>query len=207
MSHYLTVPKTARYEIIGSIEQAKIIVFALHGYGQLAPYFIRKFEGLDEKIALVVPEGLHRFYLSGSNGRVGASWMTKEDRENDIQDNLNYLNALYTHLRINNEKSRIVLLGFSQGGATAARWFTESPQLFHKLIMWASIFPPDISFPLKLEDTQSHFFVVGDQDEYFDSLEAESVCDFYKAHGFKCLRYSGGHNIDTNLLKGILNQI
>lgn len=207
MSHYLTVPKTARYEIIGSIDQAKIIVFALHGYGQLAPYFIRKFEGLDEKIAVITPEGLHRFYLSGSSGRVGASWMTKEDRENDIQDNLNYLNALYTHLCINKEKSTIVLLGFSQGGATAARWFAESPQLFHNLIMWASIFPPDISFPLVFTETQDHFFVVGDQDEYFDGSEIETVCDFYNAQGFKCLRFSGGHTIDTNLLKGILNQI
>jgi len=207
MTHYLTVPKSARYEIIGSIDQAKIIVIALHGYGQLTPYFIRKFKGLDEKIAIVAPEGLHRFYLSGSNGRVGASWMTKEDRENDIQDNLTYLNALYAHLRINKEKTRIVLLGFSQGGATAARWFAQSPQLFHKLIMWASIFPPDISFPLELKDTQAHFFVIGDKDEYYDSSELERVCDFYEAQGFKCLRFSGGHTIDMNLLKGILNQI
>ena len=30
---------------------------------------------------------MHRFYLEGSSGRVGASWMTKEAREDDKKEN------------------------------------------------------------------------------------------------------------------------
>ena len=50
-------------------------------------YFIKKFEQLKRpEILFVAPEGLHRFYLKGNAGRVGSSWMTKEDRLNDIDD-------------------------------------------------------------------------------------------------------------------------
>ena len=36
----------------------------------------------------MAPEGLSRFYLEGFSGKVGATWMTREDRLNDID---NYL--------------------------------------------------------------------------------------------------------------------
>jgi hypothetical protein len=73
--------------------KSKILV-ALHGYGQLAQFFARKFAALDQSFGIIVPEGPHRFYLEGSSGRVGASWMTKEWREQDIEENTRYLLAL-----------------------------------------------------------------------------------------------------------------
>lgn len=207
MSYFLTVEKTARYELIGSIDQAEIIVFVLHGYGQLVTHFAKKFDGLDNKIAIVLPEGLHRYYLSGSSGRVGASWMTKEEREIDIEDNLNYLTSLYNHLSINSTNSRLILMGFSQGGATAARWFAHSPSLFHHLILWASVFPPDILFPSDLTRTGQHFFVLGDEDEYFTENDASTTCRFYEEKGFECVRFNGEHKIDTKVFTGIINRI
>src|ERR1051325_10016453 len=46
---------------------------------------------------LVAPEGLSRFYLSerATERRVGASWMTREDRLAEIADYLGYLDAVY----------------------------------------------------------------------------------------------------------------
>ena len=83
----IKVPKTARYFTIGNEEQPDEIWFVLHGYAQLANYFIEKFRVLESKNILVVaPEGLHRFYWNGMSGRVAASWMTKEDRLTDIAD-------------------------------------------------------------------------------------------------------------------------
>ena len=40
---------------------------------------------------IIAPQGLHKFYLEGTSGRVGASWMTKENREDDIKNYLVYL--------------------------------------------------------------------------------------------------------------------
>lgn len=205
MSHFLTVGKTAKYEIFGEIDKAEILIFALHGYGQLVQYFIKNFHQIDKKIAVIAPEGLHRFYLTGSSGRVGASWMTKEERETDISDNLMYLNSLYNHFYLQDKK--IVLLGFSQGGATAARWFAHSPKLFHHLIMWATVFPPDIEMSLITSTRDKHYFVLGDNDIYFNAFEAEKIITFYEAKGFNCIRFNGDHSIHSETLNLILHQI
>src|SRR5690606_41470350 len=110
----IQINKSARYETFGNISKADTIVFALHGYGQLVSYFIKKFNTLNpEKYFIVAPEGLHRFYLNGSSGRVGASWMTKEDRENDIKDYINYLNHLWDSIQTEKKFDTIVLLCFS----------------------------------------------------------------------------------------------
>jgi hypothetical protein len=57
--------------------------------------FIQKFKELaSENTLIVAPEALSRFYLNGFSGRVGATWMTKEARDTEILDYLNYLNKL-----------------------------------------------------------------------------------------------------------------
>ena len=162
MEKHFKAQKTYRYEIQ---EQAhEHLLIALHGYGQLAKFFLRKFQGLQSKGRVVAPEGPHRFYLQGSSGRVGASWMTKEARELDIQDNLVGLNTLLSELQKSYSPKKITLLGFSQGAATAARWYQQNPSAFNQLILWAAVFPPDIDAGNFPTDKPLHF-VLGTQDE------------------------------------------
>src|SRR2546425_1041706 len=82
--HHLAVDKTARYYSLGEPGPAtRQLWFVCHGYGQLAGRFLRHFEPLDDGSRVIIaPEGLSRFYLSESPAerRVGASWMTREDR-------------------------------------------------------------------------------------------------------------------------------
>jgi predicted esterase len=69
--------------------------FVLHGYGQLPQYFLRKFLPIaDSTRVIIAPGGLSRFYLDGFSGRVGSTWMTKEERLLDIRNYIEYLNAL-----------------------------------------------------------------------------------------------------------------
>ncbi|MCY7356827.1 MAG: phospholipase, partial [Rudanella sp.] len=43
--HHLSVQRTARYYTLGDFtEQTTDLWFVLHGYGQLAKYFIRRFD-------------------------------------------------------------------------------------------------------------------------------------------------------------------
>ena len=69
----ITVPKTARYFHLpvpdGVNKRATLLAF--HGYRQLGSSFIRRFYGLDEEgIEVLVPEGLHGFYVRGTDGKV-----------------------------------------------------------------------------------------------------------------------------------------
>jgi predicted esterase len=90
----IIIPKTARYFILGEpSDQIEQIWFVCHGYGQLANYFIKNFEQLNNgKNLIATPEGLHRFYWKGFSDKVVASWMTKEDRNEVIGDNDEFIN-------------------------------------------------------------------------------------------------------------------
>lgn len=201
--------KTFRYITVGNPEKASKLIFVLHGYGQLVEYFVRKFDGLGEDVFIVAPEGMHRFYLKGSSGRVGASWMTKEARESDITDNIHWLNELNDYIREEHSFESTILLGFSQGGATAARWYENSSNPFDHLIMWASVFPPDLqmnAFATTIDSGKNHF-VLGQDDPYYDIDQQKDVMDFYKSIGFRSTQYKGGHDIDLATLKVLFEDL
>ena len=179
------------------------ILIALHGYGQLAQFFYRKISFLSEDWGILVPEGPHRFYLEGSSGRVGASWMTKEWRAQDIEENLAYLQHLIEKVRAEHPHTTLHLLGFSQGGATAARLYQQCPEWFAQLILWASVFPPDLekqTFP----KTKKLDFVLGKQDPYFDKENQLKVLHEYATLGFKTHTFQGLHDLDQQTLLSLL---
>lgn len=206
MEKTLTSLKTYRYEVYPCKGESKKALYILHGYGQLAKFFIRKFEVLRDHFHIIAPEGMHRFYLQGSSGRVGASWMTKEAREEDISDNLHWLNDLDRTVSKEMNFNERHLLGFSQGGATAARWYASTPAKFESLTLWACVFPPDLDMDAELQkfhDMKNGYFVIGEQDQFYNSLDQEKLSDFYKKLGFETLHFNGDHNIDADVLSTI----
>ena len=64
---------------------------------------------------VLFPEAMNRFYLHGYKGRVGATWMTSEDRLTDIEDNISYLEEL-TKQTLDKHPTieKVNVLGFSQ---------------------------------------------------------------------------------------------
>ena len=107
-SHSLHVRRTARYYTIGPIHGfPRELWIVAHGYAQLARRFVKWFSPLDDGTRLIVaPEGLSRFYLdpvaerrAQAEPRVGATWMTREDREAEIADYVSYLEHLASEVR------------------------------------------------------------------------------------------------------------
>jgi predicted esterase len=136
--------------------------FVLHGYGQLAQYFIKNFQSLaDRGITVIAPEALSRFYLEDvqsrtrtGNNRVGATWMTRENRLTDIRNYITFLNGVYSK-EITEPLVPITILGFSQGAATASRWVIDGKIHFDRLVLWAGVFPPDMNFEAGKEILQN----------------------------------------------------
>lgn len=214
----IKILKTAKFAIHGDLHPKntntnKIAILALHGYGQLAQFFIRNFQGLDtEKYCVVAPEGLHRFYLEGTSGRVGASWMTKEERLDDIADNMVYLDTMFEEIIEPLGCKQLVVLGFSQGAATAARWIEYSDQKIDAFIQWAGVFPPDMNMKLASNkfNTLKHFYVVGDKDTYFTNSENSALQEeWLHNHGLapELISFDGAHQLDLACLSGILDKI
>ena len=132
-----------------SLGKGESLLYVLHGYGQLARFFIRKFQLLEDEFTIVAPEGLHRFYLQGTSGRVGASWMTKEERETDIKNYINFLDTLHRKHFATQSWKTIVVLGFSQGVATAFRWLADGKITANTFLLCSGMIPPDVNLKEK----------------------------------------------------------
>ncbi len=180
------------------------ILIALHGYGQLGQFFYRKFSSIEDQFGILIPEGPHRFYLEGSSGRVGASWMTKEWRAQDIEENNRYLLELISNIQNKHPNCALYLLGFSQGGASAARLYEAAPGLFSTLILWASVFPPDVE-KNQFKENQDLHFVIGKDDPYFVGESREKTIEVYRQQGFHIHEFEGLHDIEARTLKRLLH--
>lgn len=204
----IIVPKTARYFILGEPTEAiEHVWIVCHGYAQLANYFIRNFEPLNNgKTMIVAPEGLHRFYWQGFSGRVVASWMTKEDRLEDIKDYCEFLDCVYkeTSSAFKNKNVKIHVLGFSQGSATVLRWLSSKKPMIHSLFLWGGTFPADINFELEKSyfDTFKMFFVMGNQDEFISNAEVDEQEEILRKNqlNFESIRFEGKHEIPASVL-------
>ncbi|MBE7179537.1 MAG: phospholipase [Mucilaginibacter polytrichastri] len=211
--HHLSVQRTARYYTIGALtDQTKNIWFCLHGFGQLAQYFSRKFTGLDDgQTLIIVPEGLSRLYLNGEYKRVGASWLTREDKEHEISDFLAYLNLLYDLVLAGRDPSQfhITLLGFSQGAATACRWVNDGHIQANRLILWAGFFQnglTEVINPATLTSIETHY-VYGKQDEYFkliDDVDAYLRQLQTEAPTLQITAFEGGHQVEPDVLAHLI---
>jgi predicted esterase len=168
--HYKT-QKTGRYYLSKPHdkidEKTKKLIFVIHGYAQLAKDFIQEFEFLNNDETLIIaPEGLSRFY---SKNVIAASWMTKEDRDNEIDDYLFYLegiaNQILSHLPGKSEE--IIVLGFSQGVHTATRFAVCTEMNVQKLVLCSSDFPQDADFESMREKnkTMKVYYMFGDKDK------------------------------------------
>jgi predicted esterase len=190
--------------------EEKTIWIVFHGYGQLAKFFLRKFNSLFEDNTLIVaPEGLNHFYLKGFSGRVGANWMTKHEREIDITNSNAYLNGIIEELLLKYENMpQINVLGFSQGAATMSRWICQSNLKPEKVVFWGGAPAHDLEIPLMLERLNSSqvILALGDNDPFLQSdiyTQVENRLSDAGFANFKELKYSGGHELEAGLLKEI----
>jgi len=207
--HHLIVERTARYYTLGRDDgMAREIWIVLHGQGQLGTHFIESFRALDNGERLIVaPEGLSRYYTRPSTMTVGASWMTREDRLNEIRDYVDYLDALLAHVLDMStvDNPEIVLFGFSQGGATAARCATYGKRQPDRLVIWGSDVPPDLKLDVlkeRIDAGMSFSMVAGRSDEYITPKIAQAQRDLLEQAGvpYQWREFEGGHEVDPDVL-------
>jgi predicted esterase len=198
--------KTARFYQLGDCgPQTKHLWIVLHGYGQLASYFIKHFAPIaDAHTCVVAPEGLSRFYLDNQWDRVGATWMTKEDRLHEIADYIEYLDRLLeTMTKDLTQMPEITLLGFSQGTATAWRWMMKGDVRPQQLILWAGGIAGDTMEKAaeRLKNCTVNL-VLGDSDQYIRTKDAEKQLATLQAiqSNAKLWTFVGDHRMDAETL-------
>jgi predicted esterase len=214
---HIAVTRTARYYILGEPGPAITDVwFVCHGYGQLASDFIREFEVIAAPGRVIVaPEALSRYYIStapefhGPESKVGATWMTREDREVEISDYVVYLDDLYAEVmgEIGHRNLSVTVVGFSQGGATANRWLTRGSAHADRLLMWGCLLASDSD----LNEAAAFFkdvelvLVYGTRDQYADTGMIADYEKLLSSHSipFRSLHFDGGHRMDRETLRSL----
>lgn len=209
--HALVVPRTARYYTLGPTHGfPRELWFVCHGYGQLAERFLGQFAPLDDGTRLIVaPEALSRFYLDpipqrrhDPSPRIGATWMTREDREAEIADYVEYLERLSSEIRhpLRGAAPRLIVLGFSQGTATVSRWLAASELRVDQLVLWGGGIPPELdvaSWSSRLHGAHISL-VAGEQDDFATPTALAAEAERLSAAGvaYTLHRFSGGHTVD-----------
>ncbi len=217
-----TTQRTARYVVVGAEPaQATHIWIALHGYGMLAPRFVRPFaDAIPEGTCVIAPEGLSRFYIEmpradgGHLQRIGATWLTRESRDTEIADAHRWLNAVHDEVVAESTTARghaprVAVLGFSQGVATAMRWIGDGvarPALF---VAWAGGFANDVhrdGFLRNMKHAEL-VLVTGDNDEFATDAYREAAITAVRelAIPHRVLSFAGTHQLNNELLHTLLH--
>ena len=179
------------------------ILIGFHGYGQNAQAMLdemRQIPGAD-MWRLVSVQALHRFYTRGDQSVV-ASWMTREDREQAIADNVEYVRRVvdsvlseppYSQSTIPNPEFRLVFLGFSQGASMAVRAAARVQPRASGIILLAGDIPPDIKDDVSVQLPPTLIGCGATDTWYKPRVDADVA--FLKSRGVphELSRFEGGH--------------
>lgn len=175
-------------------DHSRATLVGFHGYKENADIHLavmRRIAG-DRPIGLISIQGLHRFYSSG--GKVVASWMTKEDREHAIADNVAYVGKVLTAVADEFGVTRpMIYVGFSQGVAMAFRTAALVQRPCDGVIALASDVPPDVA-PLA-GSLPKVLLGRGNKDEFYPPGQAAKDLELLRAADVQvteCL-FEGGH--------------
>lgn len=205
----LKTTRTARYFTLGRLDETtKIIWFVFHGYAQTADHLLESLQELhDPNTFIIAPEGLSRFYWKDFSSNPVASWMTKLDRESDIEDNQAYLNKLYKSFDIDENEIQVNFLGFSQGTATMSRWIALDEIKSNKIVFYAGRVAHDIDLSKSKNFKKADLiFIYGKQDRFISEENVSQLIDRFTKNGLdlKVYDFEGKHKVCHDGLKCLL---
>ena len=172
------------------------MLVGFHGYGEGADIQLermRRIPGADRWL-LVSIQGLHRFYQRRAN-EVVASWMTRQDREHAIADNLAYASAVIDAVeREYPGGPRLVLAGFSQGVAMMFRAAAASSRPVDGVIAVGGDVPPELG-PAVLARVRRALVCRGARDEWYtEQIFGRDIQRLREAGvTIRPLEFGGGH--------------
>lgn len=174
---------TNTYETLNQFtEKTQNVWLVCHGLGHLSLYFLNHFERLNaEENYIVAPQAPSKYYQDKRYKYVGASWMTRINTEDEIENVLNYLDAVYASELKNKLSSRInfVVLGFSQGVSVVTRWLAYRKKTCNTLILHSGSLPKTLKATdfSHIKDLQP-FITYGLEDEFLTATKLEYELEF-----------------------------
>ncbi|MEO9511585.1 MAG: esterase [Flavobacteriaceae bacterium] len=190
--------------------RTKNVWFVFHGIGYLSKYFIKYFERLDaDENYIVAPQAPSKYYLKNEYKYVGASWLTKENTASEIDNILNYVDAVFDAEQIPTNLN-LILFGFSQGVSVVTRWMTLRKIECSALILYSGIIPKELK-----EDDFSYVnlnktkikVVFGKNDEFLKPSRLHSekakIDNLFNGKA-AIIMFDGAHEIKQEVIKSLI---
>ena len=193
----IATPTHGRYliEAPSAGPSAVPMLVGFHGYGETADTQLARLRGIPsaDGWCIVSIQALHRFYQRRRD-EVIASWMTRQDRELAIADNLTYVSAVIEEVAREWPATHLVFAGFSQGVAMAFRAAAASSRPVSGAIAAGGDVPPEIGAGA-LASVRSALVCRGARDEWYTSATFEQDQRRLRDASVRVrsLEFDGGH--------------
>lgn len=188
--------------------QTKNIWMACHGLGHLSRYFIEHFKNLDpHSNYIVAPQALSKYYQDRAYKYIGASWFTREDLDQETENVVHYLNAVYAQaiLPLFHPDVNLILMGYSQGVSAITRWLAKSQVACSKLLLHSGGIPNElIAEDFKQQKNCKVILTYGNQDEYLQgSRLAEEITKYHRVWSENLIiePFEGKHEVNEGFLE------
>jgi predicted esterase len=165
------------------------LLVGFHGYGEHASIQLERLRAVRAASPwdLVSIQGLHRFYARGGE-RTVASWMTREDRERLIDDNIAYIDAVLDAVAAElGEPTSVVFTGFSQGASMAYRAGALCARRGWGVIAAGGDVPPDLT-DAQIARIPRALIGVGERDQWFTSARCAADVERLRGAGVDTTR-------------------
>ena len=173
------------------------LLIGFHGYGETAEDHMQLLLNIPgiENWTLCSIQALHPFY--NTRGKIGYCWMTSQDREFHINENINYTNAVISEIKKSHPvNDTIVFHGFSQGTSMACRASLLGKFKSSGVILLGGDIPPEFD---NLDNMQRILLARGKKDKFYSSVRWKKdvarvkdsdidsfICEFDGGHEWTC---------------------
>ena len=170
------------------------MLLGFHGYAETAEDELRRLQTIPgiERWTVVSIQGLHQFYRRSTN-EVVANWMTRQNRELAINDNIAYVQNVVNALS-DFTPTRLVVTGFSQGVAMAFRAAATLSQPVTAVVACGGDIPPELE-PSALARIPTVLIGRGVRDEWYTAEKQAADGERLRAAGVAVQRVvtNAGH--------------
>lgn len=188
-------------------EKTRNIWIVCHGIGFLSKYFINYFKDLKPGFNYVIaPQAPSKYYQTKAYKYVGASWLTKENRELETENVLNYLDAVLKNENLPTDKN-IILMGFSQGISVVTRWIAQRKINCDYLVLHSGSIPTEFN-----PDSFAHLpdlittVIYGTEDEYLTQKKLNTQLNYANKifpNPVKVITFEGKHEMSKQSLSDL----
>jgi len=199
---------TNTYSTLNTLtEKTKHVWFVCHGIDYLSRYFLKYFKELNtEENYVIAPQASSKHYLGSAYKHVGASWLTKENTDVEIENNMHYFDAVFEAENIP-KTVNLIVLGYSQGVSIATRYVAKRQLQCSQMILLSGGLPNELTADIFKFLNAKVTLVYGDNDEFITKeIMQQEKYKIKKIFGNKVniVTFKGKHEVKKEIINSLV---